>query len=82
MELYTEILAHFLAQENAQIIFPQLQLSAKDIIEMQCYKTLLKIQEIVRDDTLEGRECFERIEEIICVFETIGSNGGSRHDFG
>ena len=43
MELYTEILAHFLAQENAQIIFPQLQLSAKDIIEMQCYKTLLKI---------------------------------------
>ena len=82
MELYTEILAHFLAQENAQIIFPQLQLSAKDIIEMQCYKTLLKIQEIVRDDTLEDRECFERIEEIICVFETIGSNGGSRHDFG
>lgn len=82
MELYAEILAHFLAQENAQIIFPQLQLNAKDIVEMQCYQTLRKIQEIVRDDTLEDKECFDRIEEIICVFETIGSNGGSRHDFG
>lgn len=82
MELNVEILAHFLAQENAQIIFPQLQLNAKDIVEMQCYQTLRKIQEIVRDDTLEDKECFERIEAIICAFEAIGSNGGSRHDFG
>ena len=82
MELHAEILAHFLAQENAQVIFPQLQLNAKDIVEMQCYRTLLKIQEIVCDDTLDDSECFERIEEIIGVFEAIGSNGGSRHDFG
>lgn len=82
MKLNVEILAHYLAQENAQIIFPQLQLSAAEIVEMQCYQTLCRIQEIVRDDTLEDAQCFERIEKIVCDFEAIGSDGGNRHDFG
>lgn len=30
MELHVEILAHLLAQENAQIIFPDLQLNAAE----------------------------------------------------
>lgn len=82
MELSFEILAHFLSQKNAQIIFPQLQLNATEIIELQCYQTLRRIQEIVRDDTLEDAECFERIESIVCELEAIGSDGGCRHDFG
>ena len=71
-----------MAQQNAQITFSDLKLSASEILELQCYQTLRKIQEIVRDDTLEDKECFERIERIICVFEQIGSDGGVRHDFG
>ena len=82
MELGIEILARFLAQQNAQITFSDLKLSASEILELQCCQTLRKIQEIVRDDTLEDKECFERIERIICVFEQIGSDGGVRHDFG
>lgn len=82
MELGIEILARFLAQQNAQITFSDLKLSASEILELQCYQTLRKTQEIVRDDTLEDKECFERIERIICVFEQIGSDGGVRHDFG
>ena len=82
MELNVEILAHFLTQENAQIIFPELKLNAAEIVEMQCYQTLRKIREIVRDETLEDAECFERIERIVCAFEAIGSDGGNRHDFG
>ena len=45
MKLSVEILAHFLAQEKAQVIFPQLQLNAEKIVEMQCYQTLRKIQD-------------------------------------
>ena len=82
MKLNVEILAHFLSQEDAQIIFPQLQLEAKEIVQLQCYQTLCRIQEIVRDDTLNDSECFERIERIVSEFERIGSNGGGRHDFG
>ena len=75
-------MAHLLAQENAQIIFPKLEMNAAEIVELQCYQSLRRIQEIVRDDTLDDPECFERIERIICEFEAIGSNGGVRHDFG
>lgn len=82
MELSIEILSHYLAQQNAQIIFPQLQLNAAEIVELQCYQTLCKIREIVRDNTLDDEECFERIERIICEFEAMGSDGGTRHDFG
>ena len=82
MELNIEILAHFLSQQNAQIIFPGLRYNAKEIVELQCYQTLSKIQKILHDETLDDTECFQRIEEIICEFEAIGSSGGYRHDFG
>ena len=82
MDLSTEILAHYLAQENTQILFPDLQLNGKEIVALQSYRTLCKIREIVRDETLDDPECFARIEEIICAFEEIGSDGGTRHDFG
>ena len=36
----------------------------------------------LEDDSLEDSECFYRIEEIVCVFEGLGSDCGSRHDFG
>ena len=81
MKLNVEILAHLLANENAQIIFPDLQSSPWEMVEAQCYQTLCKIHKIVQDDTLEDPECFDRIEQIICAFEAIGSNGGNRHDF-
>ena len=82
MKLSVEIMANLLAQEDAQIIFPQLKLNVVEMMELQCYQTLRKIQEIVRDDSFDDPECFERIERIICEFESIGSDSGSRHDFG
>ena len=82
MKLSVEIMANLLAQEDAQIIFPQLKLNVVEMMELQCYQTLRKIQEIVRDDSLDDPECFERIERIVCAFEAIGSDCGSRHDFG
>ena len=82
MELNIEILAHFLAQENAQIIFPDLKLNATEIVELQCYQILHRIREILRNDTLDDKECFERIESIICEFEAFGCDCGNRHDFG
>ena len=40
MDLYVEILAHYLSQENAHVVFPNLQLNSKEIVEMQCYQAL------------------------------------------
>lgn len=77
MDLYQEILASILEKENIEITFPNLQMSAKEIIEMECYLALQKIKAIIEDD-----ECFIKIEEIVRLFEGLGSGGGNRHDFG
>ena len=82
MELYQEILVNILKNEEMKIIFPNLQIDINGIIESECYKALQKIKNIVEDDTLNDSECFEKIEEIVCVFEALGSDCGSRHDFG
>ena len=82
MELYKEILAHALAYEQLNIHFPTLKLNAAEIVEGECYKALQKIKAIIENDALDDAECFERIEEVVCVFEEMGSSGGGRHDFG
>ena len=46
------------------------------------HKTLTISKAVIHDDSLTDNECFMKIEEIICVFEALGSNGGTRHDFG
>ncbi len=82
MELYKEILIKVLEKEEAEIYFPNLKLSAEEIVENVSYRTLKKIKEIIQDDSLTDEQCFTQIEEVICVLEKIGSDGGSRHDFG
>lgn len=62
--------------------FPNLRIDVKEIVELTCYKALTEIKRILEDSTLDDKECFEKIEEIVCIFESLGSNGGSRHDFG
>ena len=82
MELYKEILAHALNYGEVQIVFPGSASDISKIVECECYRALQKIKAILHDDCLNDAECFMKIEEIINVFEDIGSNGGSRHNFG
>ncbi len=81
MELYQQLLINILEKEEIHIIFPNLNIDAKEIVELQSYRALLKIKAIIDDDCLTDTECFARIEEIVSVFERMGSNGGFRHDF-
>ena len=83
MELFQEILCHVFANEKVQVSFPELtHTDATQIVELECYKVLCKIKTILEDDSLEDSACFHQIEEIVCVFEDLGSDGGLRHDFG
>lgn len=65
MELYKEILAQILSQQNAQIIFPDLHLDAARIVELECYKALQKIKAVIEDDSLADDSCFKKLEEIV-----------------
>ncbi len=82
MELYKEILIKVLEKEETEIYFPNLKLNAEEIVENVSYRAPKKIKEIIQDDSLTDEQSFTQIEEVICVLEKIGSDGGSRHDFG
>lgn len=78
MELYYQILADYYAKQGRS----NEMVDATAIVRDRCYQALCNIKEILEDDTLEDPECFYKIEEIVCVLEDLGSNAGTRHDFG
>ena len=80
MELWEEMLYCTLNRKLKIRISKSLKL--EELLEKECYKALKKIKEIIEDDSLSDKECFMQIEEIVCVFERLGSGGGNRHDFG
>ena len=78
MELFKEILTRILEKEEINISFPNLKLSAADAVEMASFKALYKIKSAIENDSLTDFEC---MEEIVSVFEELGS-ASIRHDFG
>ncbi|MBQ8974388.1 MAG: hypothetical protein IJ072_01545 [Oscillospiraceae bacterium] len=74
MELYAEILLKALHYNEVSVDI----INKKEIdsfVEMKCYQTLKKIKAVIEDNSLEDKECFIRIEKIICELESIGSDG-------
>ena len=82
MELYKEILALALSRGDIRITFSGEEPDLTKLVEGVCYQALQKINTIIEDDSLEDKACFMQIEQIISVFEELGSSGGDRHDFG
>lgn len=81
MNLCKEILVKIPEDENVQINIVGLNDNISKLFDLECYKALEKIKAVIEDDSLEDKDCFMRIEEIIRIYENIGSNGGFRHDF-
>ena len=82
MELYRDMLCRILETEEFEILLPKWNMKVEEMMEMICYQALQAIKRILEEDELEDEECFDRIEKIISVFETLGSGIYDRHDFG
>ncbi len=80
MELLQELFVDFLKSGHFKICFEQ-DFDWESIVEKECYKVLRRIKEIIKDETLADPECFARIEEIVCLLESTGTDCGARHDF-
>ncbi len=80
MKLWRELLISGLQNESCTFDYIGDKL-LREIIEKQCYKVLLQIKNIVNDELLSDKDCFNKIEEIIYALEenNIFCN---RHDFG
>lgn len=79
MELFEEILLHHLKKNQGAQGFPA---DPQALVHDTAYQALNAIRLILERDDLEDPECFRRIEKIVRVFERIGSDCGTRHDFG
>jgi len=79
MDLLKDIMIKLLENEKIQISFNNVNLT--EIVEMQCYQVLQRIKWIIENDEFSDKDCFMKIEKIVCALEDIGSNGGNRHDF-
>lgn len=84
MQLYEEILLHAVKQGKFSLTADQtiFSLTADQTITNACYQALFEIKAVLENDHLTDEDCFWRIEEIVRIFEEIGSDAGSRHDFG
>lgn len=52
-----------------------------ELMDSAACRALEDIRKVLDDDRPDDQTCFWRIEEIVKIYESIGSNGGSRHDF-
>jgi hypothetical protein len=82
MDLYKDILINLLKESTVEVRFKNFRFHSDEVVESECYKALRAIRAILNNDKLDDYECFRRIEMVVCLFEEIGSGGGSRHDWG
>lgn len=80
MELIREVLVCVLKDEKVNISLPDADV--EKMVDRKLYETLYEISEAVRDADTGDRECFERVEKLVRIFEKYGLDAGNRHDFG
>ena len=78
MSFHIELLGEILKNERTEISFPDLQINAQELLELNCYQALNKIKSVIEDEDMTDFEC---VEAIVCILEDMGSDGGFRHDF-
>lgn len=81
MELYKEILTNILSNEKINITFIGLEMDATEIVETECYKTLLKIKYVIDDISLNDIESYISIKETINSLKGLGINFYHRFNF-
>jgi len=80
MELYLEILKQIFLENHTEKMLKE-ENSLPELLECRSCQALREIKHILEDDSLSDPECFEKIEDFVCLFEELGSGCGNRHDF-
>ena len=83
MDFYESLLYKFSEKLRAAVTpsDEEKQSLLAELMDSAACRTLEEIREVLDDERLDDQNCFQRIEEIVRLYEKLGSNGGSRHDF-
>lgn len=69
MSLYEGIMQQIIARE----VIASMELADRTaLVHDAAYQSLCRIREILDDKALDDPECFQRIEKIVSVFESLG----------
>lgn len=83
VNLEGQILAKLLEKSGVYVVFPGLTGSRLcELAHSASLQALREIRAVLDDERLDDAECSRKIEKIVTVFESIGSDGGTRHDSG
>lgn len=52
-----------------------------ELMNSAACRALEDIRKVLDDGRLDDQTCFWKIEEIVKIYEELGSNAGSHHDF-
>lgn len=80
MEFFKDFLIKVLTDNRINIT---MQLPFNEVLvmfESECFVMLKKIKAVIDDESLNDKECYRKIEQIICLFEESGSSC-NRHDY-
>ena len=81
MELLEDILYAIIKTGGVEIRLPE-NLDVEKLFSNVCYRALEQIRCVLAEPRNSDESCFIKIEEIVRVFEEMGSDCGTRHDFG
>ena len=83
MDFYESLLYNFSEKLRAAVTpsDEEKQSLLAELMDSAACRTLEEIREVLDDERLDDQNRFQRIEEIVRLYEKLGSNGGSRHDF-
>lgn len=82
MDFYEQLAKSVRETLTIRISDEELYRLAQELSKEACCKALSDIRAVLDDDSLDDPVCFWRIEEIVRIYENLGADGGSRHDFG
>ena len=82
MELDTALLRQIEKSILLDTVYDERKISeqAMQLLRERCCQALRAIRRVLDEDTPD-ETCFQKVEEIVRIFEAIGADGGARHDF-
>lgn len=83
MELDTALLRQMEKSILLDMVYDDRKLSEaamQSLLRERCMQALTAIRRVLDEDTTD-ETCFQRIEEIVRIYEAAGADGGARHDF-
>ena len=83
MELDTALLRQMEKSILLDTVYDERKLSEdamQALLRERCCQVFIAIRRVLDEDTPD-ETCFQKIEEIVRIFEAAGADGGTRHDF-